>query len=146
MLKYSDESVSRPARDDLDARVGDRWVLTGCRQQRLADLVVFLHVLLGLELTGSTTRSASSCRSSPRAPTSSTRCSPLRHPPDPSHGEVSEGDQLDVTVNVSQVGGDGCTPLADALVDVWHCDALGVYSDVTDARNLPARSSSAATR
>jgi protocatechuate 3,4-dioxygenase beta subunit len=54
--------------------------------------------------------------------------------PDPSSGEVSEGDQLDITVNVSRVGGDGsCTPLANVQVDVWHCDALGVYSDVTDA-------------
>lgn len=52
---------------------------------------------------------------------------------DPSDNSVSEGDQLDITVNVSQVGGDGaCTPLANAQVDVWHCDALGVYSDVTD--------------
>jgi protocatechuate 3,4-dioxygenase beta subunit len=52
---------------------------------------------------------------------------------DPSGGNVVEGDQLDLTVNVSQVGGDGsCTPLANAQVDVWHCDALGVYSDVTD--------------
>lgn len=54
--------------------------------------------------------------------------------PDPSSGEVSEGDQLDITVNVSRVGGDGsCTPLAAAQVDVWHCNALGVYSDVQDA-------------
>jgi len=52
---------------------------------------------------------------------------------DPSDNSVSEGDQLDITVNVSQVGGDGsCTPLANAQVDVWHCDGLGVYSDVTD--------------
>jgi protocatechuate 3,4-dioxygenase beta subunit len=25
----------------------------------------------------------------------------------------------------------GCTPLVGALVDMWHCDALGVYSDVS---------------
>ena len=25
-----------------------------------------------------------------------------------------------------------CSPLASAIVDVWHCDALGVYSDVSD--------------
>jgi hypothetical protein len=25
-----------------------------------------------------------------------------------------------------------CSPLAGAIVDVWHCDALGVYSDVSD--------------
>jgi protocatechuate 3,4-dioxygenase beta subunit len=52
---------------------------------------------------------------------------------DPSDNSVSEGDELGITVNVSQIGGDGsCTPLADAQVDVWHCDALGVYSDVAD--------------
>jgi protocatechuate 3,4-dioxygenase beta subunit len=33
--------------------------------------------------------------------------------------------------NVTQVGAT-CAPLAGATVDVWHCDALGVYSGVTD--------------
>jgi protocatechuate 3,4-dioxygenase beta subunit len=52
---------------------------------------------------------------------------------DPDSGAVSEGAQLALKVVVSQVGGDGaCTPLENAVVDVWHCDALGVYSDVTD--------------
>jgi protocatechuate 3,4-dioxygenase beta subunit len=32
---------------------------------------------------------------------------------------------------VSQIN-NGCSPLSGALVDVWHCDALGVYSGVTD--------------
>ncbi|MGH2566741.1 MAG: intradiol ring-cleavage dioxygenase, partial [Bacteroidota bacterium] len=27
---------------------------------------------------------------------------------------------------------DGCEPLPDTQVDVWQCDALGVYSDVRD--------------
>jgi protocatechuate 3,4-dioxygenase beta subunit len=52
---------------------------------------------------------------------------------DPSDNSVSDGDQLDITVNVSQVGGDGsCTPLESAQVDIWQCDALGVYSGVDD--------------
>ena len=52
---------------------------------------------------------------------------------DPSDNTVSEGDQLDITVNVSQIGGDGsCAALSGAQVDVWHCDALGVYSDVSE--------------
>jgi protocatechuate 3,4-dioxygenase beta subunit len=52
---------------------------------------------------------------------------------DPSDGSAVDGDQLDISVNVSRVGGDGsCTPLGDAQVDVWHCNALGVYSDVAD--------------
>jgi protocatechuate 3,4-dioxygenase beta subunit len=31
---------------------------------------------------------------------------------------------------VSQVGTGSCQPLKDAMIDVWHCDASGVYSDV----------------
>ena len=27
-----------------------------------------------------------------------------------------------------------CAPLAGTFVDVWHCDALGMYSDVRDGR------------
>jgi protocatechuate 3,4-dioxygenase beta subunit len=52
---------------------------------------------------------------------------------DPSNNKMSDGNQLDIALNVSQVGGDGsCTPLSGAQVDVWHCDALGVYSDVSE--------------
>ena len=31
---------------------------------------------------------------------------------------------------MSQVDGNACIPLEGVLVDVWHCDALGNYSDV----------------
>jgi protocatechuate 3,4-dioxygenase beta subunit len=52
---------------------------------------------------------------------------------DPGTGAVSEGAPLALTVVVSRVAGDGaCTPLEGAIVDVWQCDALGVYSGVTD--------------
>jgi protocatechuate 3,4-dioxygenase beta subunit len=51
---------------------------------------------------------------------------------DPSTGELREGAPLELTVNVSRVNSNGCSPLADATVDIWHCDALGVYSDVSD--------------
>jgi len=51
---------------------------------------------------------------------------------DPSDGTVKPGAQLTLTVNVSRVSGASCLPLAGATVDVWHCDALGVYSDATD--------------
>jgi protocatechuate 3,4-dioxygenase beta subunit len=47
-------------------------------------------------------------------------------------GSVSEGVPLELVVRVSQIGNDGCTPLGGAIVDIWHCDALGVYSGVTD--------------
>jgi hypothetical protein len=50
---------------------------------------------------------------------------------DPSDGSVKEGVPLQIIFRVSQIGA-GCVPLAGAAVDVWHCDALGVYSDTTD--------------
>lgn len=49
---------------------------------------------------------------------------------DPSDGSVKPGARLDLTFNVSRFSGNACAPLPGALVDVWHCDHLGVYSDV----------------
>lgn len=46
-------------------------------------------------------------------------------------GVVSEGTPLELLLSVSTVGA-GCTPLAGVVVEVWHCDALGVYSGVQD--------------
>jgi protocatechuate 3,4-dioxygenase beta subunit len=51
---------------------------------------------------------------------------------DPSDGTVKDGAPLVLTFNVSQVSGAGCMPISGATVDIWHCDALGVYSDATD--------------
>jgi protocatechuate 3,4-dioxygenase beta subunit len=51
---------------------------------------------------------------------------------DPSTGGLSEGAKLDLTFAVAKISGGSCTAFADVLVDVWHCDALGVYSDVSD--------------
>jgi protocatechuate 3,4-dioxygenase beta subunit len=48
---------------------------------------------------------------------------------DPTDKSVKEGLPLTLTLRVSAVGGSGCAPLAGAMVDVWHCDAAGVYSD-----------------
>ena len=50
--------------------------------------------------------------------------------PNTGDGAVSEGAPLELGWLVSQVDGDGCLPLEGAIVDVWHCDALGVYSGV----------------
>ena len=50
---------------------------------------------------------------------------------DPASGTMKPGAPLQITLNVSRAGA-GCTPLAGAIVDLWHCDALGAYSDVTD--------------
>jgi protocatechuate 3,4-dioxygenase beta subunit len=49
--------------------------------------------------------------------------------------EEREGVPLELTFNVSRVDeGDvsACGPLTGAVVDVWHCDALGEYSGVED--------------
>ncbi len=51
---------------------------------------------------------------------------------DPSDGSVRDGAPLELTFNVSQLAKGACAPLAGAIVDVWHCDAQGVYSDVRD--------------
>ncbi|CAN5869923.1 hypothetical protein BH10CHL1_BH10CHL1_32470 [soil metagenome] len=51
---------------------------------------------------------------------------------DPSDGKVREGLPLQLIFNVSQIDAAGCTALEGAMVDVWHCDALGVYSDAAD--------------
>src|SRR3954464_1476527 len=50
--------------------------------------------------------------------------------PDTTSGTVSAGVPLTLAFVVSTVEGGGCVPLANAVVDVWHCDALGVYSAV----------------
>ena len=51
---------------------------------------------------------------------------------DPSDGSVKEGTPLELTFAVSQLGAGSCTPISGAVVDVWHCDASGIYSDVRD--------------
>ena len=50
---------------------------------------------------------------------------------DPTTGVVSAGIPLSLTFNVSRVANSACTPLTGAYLDVWHCDAAGVYSDVS---------------
>ena len=52
---------------------------------------------------------------------------------DPSTGVLKAGAPLALALKVSQVMPDGtCGPLAGAQVDLWQCDAMGVYSDVKD--------------
>jgi len=52
---------------------------------------------------------------------------------DPNSGELRPGVPLALTLRVAQVSAGACAPLAGALVDIWQCDALGVYSDVGEA-------------
>lgn len=51
---------------------------------------------------------------------------------DPSTGAVKDGALLALTFNVSQISSGSCTPLQGATVEIWHCDAAGQYSDVSD--------------
>lgn len=51
---------------------------------------------------------------------------------DPSSGALSDGVPLVLTFRVSRLSEAQCSPLEGAQVDVWHCDGLGVYSDVSE--------------
>ena len=51
---------------------------------------------------------------------------------DPADRTLRPGVPLHLTLRVSRLAAGACAPLAGATVDVWHCDAAGVYSDVTD--------------
>ena len=53
---------------------------------------------------------------------------------DPSDGSVRQGALLALTLHVSSITRGSCHPLKDAIVDVWQCDAEGVYSDAEDPR------------
>lgn len=48
---------------------------------------------------------------------------------DPADKSVRDGVPLALVLRVSAVSAGGCAPLAGAMVDVWHCDAAGAYSD-----------------
>jgi protocatechuate 3,4-dioxygenase beta subunit len=50
---------------------------------------------------------------------------------DPSDGSIREGLPFQLTFRVSQIN-NSCAPLAGAAVDIWHCDAMGIYSDASD--------------
>lgn len=51
---------------------------------------------------------------------------------DPADNAAKPGVPLVVAFNVSRISAGKCTPLSGAMVDVWHCDAGGIYSGVAD--------------
>jgi protocatechuate 3,4-dioxygenase beta subunit len=53
---------------------------------------------------------------------------------DPTDGTVKQGALLALTLNVSSIAKGSCRPLEGAIVDIWQCDAEGVYSDARDPR------------
>ena len=46
------------------------------------------------------------------------------------------GVPLHLALRVSRLEGGSCMPLTGAIVDLWQCDALGVYSDFLDINGL----------
>ena len=51
---------------------------------------------------------------------------------EPSTGQLKPGDALALAIVVSQIAAGQCQPLPGALLDIWSCDAQGVYSGVND--------------
>jgi protocatechuate 3,4-dioxygenase beta subunit len=49
---------------------------------------------------------------------------------DPATGAARPGVPLRIAFRVSRTSAGICGPLTGALVDVWHCDAFGTYSDI----------------
>jgi protocatechuate 3,4-dioxygenase beta subunit len=48
---------------------------------------------------------------------------------DPTDGSLRPGTLLNLKINVVNETGTTCVPLAGAKIDIWHCDAGGIYSD-----------------
>lgn len=48
---------------------------------------------------------------------------------------TESGLPLYLTINVSSYSSGTCTPIANAQVHIWHCNAQGVYSDVQAGSN-----------
>ncbi len=51
---------------------------------------------------------------------------------EPTTNRISAGAPLALAFAVQQISGGQCKPLADAMVDIWQCDADGRYSGVRD--------------
>jgi protocatechuate 3,4-dioxygenase beta subunit len=58
---------------------------------------------------------------------------------DPSDGSVKDGAPLALSFTVNAIARGVCRPLEGAVVDLWHCDAEGIYSDAVDARYFDTR-------
>jgi protocatechuate 3,4-dioxygenase beta subunit len=55
---------------------------------------------------------------------------------DPRTGIAKLGVPLEIVFHLSKLGDSACDALENALVDVWHCDALGSYSDTASEGTL----------
>jgi protocatechuate 3,4-dioxygenase beta subunit len=55
---------------------------------------------------------------------------------DPTTGKITPGIPFALTFHVFRLRTGECHPLPNVQVDVWHCDAAGVYSDVDDPGSI----------
>ena len=55
---------------------------------------------------------------------------------DPTDSSVKPGVILRLGFRVYRIDGSACTPLSGALVDLWQCDALGIYAGVQDITGM----------
>jgi protocatechuate 3,4-dioxygenase beta subunit len=52
--------------------------------------------------------------------------------------DITEGKPgVPLTLRVSVVDATTCSPLPNTAVDIWHCDALGIYSGYVDGGSTP---------
>lgn len=51
---------------------------------------------------------------------------------DPATNSAKAGALLTLALTITHVADGACSPPANALVDIWHCDADGIYSGVAD--------------
>ncbi len=52
--------------------------------------------------------------------------------PDTKTGKIPTGVPLTLEFIVSRVALNACQPRENVMVDIWHCDAQGIYSDASD--------------
>ena len=50
----------------------------------------------------------------------------------PTTNAAKPGTPLRLEFSVQQIANGQCSPLSGAMVDIWHCDAAGLYSGVND--------------
>jgi protocatechuate 3,4-dioxygenase beta subunit len=55
---------------------------------------------------------------------------------DPADKTMQSGHPLQLGINIAQVVQGVVSPVAGAQVDIWHCNALGLYSDVQQQRTV----------
>jgi protocatechuate 3,4-dioxygenase beta subunit len=91
--------------------------------------IVALPVLAGVGSSGKRVETAENCEVSP----SETRGPfPIKSPADLMRANIvvdRQGVALLINLQVQQKGANGCAPMANAQVDIWHCDADGHYSE-----------------